>query len=407
MNQKRTTPIRKLTVIFLGLALVCLLGALLIASAGGSTEVTLTVGQSFESNVPDAPSDTFTYRLVSLEANNPMPAGSDAEGYTFTIAGTGEVQIGPIQFTETGIFSYELSVIPSDARGYTYDTRVFRIRVQVMNDTPDNLSVSNLTSLVTIHEVRDGVVVVKVDDILFEHSYDRYMMNVAGTKTWEHGANPISERPEFITVHVMDGETRVVTAVVSEADHWMWAFTLPRTRDDGSEIIYTIAEEPVAGYETIVNGFNITNRHESVGQRPDHVLLEGQKTWDFGNDPENRRPQSITVLVKDGDRVVARVTTSANDNWRWSAFVPRYDADGNVIQYTIGEENVPRYTLTVNGYNLHNRFVSPTFPGDSPKTYDDSNIVLWSIVALASFLTLLVVLVIRRKKSKHNNNLQE
>ncbi|MCL2547224.1 MAG: Cna B-type domain-containing protein [Oscillospiraceae bacterium] len=400
MNQILSkTPIRKQAGMFLaiGLALICLLGVLSMpaASAAGTEEVTLTVRQSLVANVGEVPNQTFTYRLVPLSASNPMPVGSGADGFIFTATGTGETQVGPIQFTSVGIFSYQLRVIQSSTPRYTYDTRIYYIDVYILNDTPDNLSISNLTSIVIVRNEDDD----KVDEILFEHRYDAEMITIAGIKTWEHGNNPFSSRPESITVHVMDGERVVASAVITEADHWMWTFIVPRNRADGSEIVYTLREDPVYGYETIVTGFDITNRHESVSKHPGYILLEGQKTWEHGNNPVNSRPQSITVLIKNGSAVVERVTITADDGWRWVAFVPRYDVDGNPIHYTISEENVPRYTLTVNGLNLHNRFVSANFPGDNPHTGDDRNILFWSVLTAVSFIGLIVI-VFRKKKTK-------
>ena len=408
----RATTIRRQARIFLAvsLVLVCLLGVLSMpaVSASGTTAVTLTVQQNLITNVPGAPNRAFTYRLVPLESTNPMPTGSRTDGYIFSANGTEGVQIGPITFTALGVYSYELSVVPdteSESR-YIYDTRVYRIDIHVMNDTPDNLSASNLTAMVLVFEGREAVSGNKVGEILFEHRYEAdttepEMITISGTKTWEHGSNPADQRPESITVHVMDGERTAASAIITEADHWMWEFRLPGTRADGSEIIYTLTEDPVEGYEMRITGFNITNIHESVGRQDDYITLGGQKTWDFGSDPVNQRPGSITVLVKNGDTVVERVTITANDNWRWTATVPRTDANGNTINYTIGEENVPRYTLTVNGFDLHNRFVHADFPGDNPKTGDGRNILFWSAVAAVSAIGFMgLMFIVLKKKTK-------
>jgi len=169
------------------LAVVLLFAALALpAAASTPVEVNLTVHQRFESNVPANMASTFTYLLTPLEATNPMPssmnaAGSTAAGYTFTITGTTEVQIGPMWFDTLGTYSYVLRVVASDADGYTYDERVYRIDVHVMNDTPGNLSASNLTAIVTVYEGLDGAAV-KVDEMLFEHRYERELPTEAPTQ---------------------------------------------------------------------------------------------------------------------------------------------------------------------------------------------------------------------------------
>ena len=76
--------------------------------------------------------DTFTYILKPLEPGNPMPAGSTAQGYTFTITGTGSVEIELPNYNRQGLYLYELSqVIATKNPGYTYDRRVYTIEVHV------------------------------------------------------------------------------------------------------------------------------------------------------------------------------------------------------------------------------------------------------------------------------------
>lgn len=49
---------------------------------------------------------------------------------------------------------------------------------------------------------------------------------------------------------------------VTETDDWSWSFTnLAKYRDQGTEIIYTITEEAVEGYQTTINGYDVTNTH--------------------------------------------------------------------------------------------------------------------------------------------------
>lgn len=106
-----------------------------------SAAVTLYVDQVFIKN--SSASDVnhvFSYDLISLDTGNPMPQASLNSIYSFTAAGTGVKDIGPITFSDTGIYRYEIKGNQSvPARGYSYDTQVYSVTVYV-TQTGVNLS---------------------------------------------------------------------------------------------------------------------------------------------------------------------------------------------------------------------------------------------------------------------------
>ena len=99
---------------------------------------------------------------------------------------------------------------------------------------------------------------------------------------------------------------------------------------NGNEIVYTITEDPVAGYDTKIEGYKITNTHT-----PETTLIEGSKTWDDDYDRDEMRPTSITIhLYADGAEIQSKTVTKA-DGWKWNfGNLPKYK-DGKLIQYTI------------------------------------------------------------------------
>lgn len=219
-------------------------------------------------------------------------------------------------------------------------------------------------------------------------------VTISGAKTWKHGANPVSERPTELIIHVKADGSIITTATVTAEDHWKWKFVLPKYDDNGDEIKYTIDEEPLPGYTTTINGNDVTNTHESY----EEVTVSGTKTWEHGANTSGR-PESITVNVKSGDEVVAAKRVTAADNWQWAFTLPKYDANGNVARYTVAEELVQYYTLAkTDGYNLTNRFVSYDYPGDAaPKTGDTTNLWLWIGLTVASTSALVILLIMGRK----------
>lgn len=93
----------------------------------------------------------------------------------------------------------------------------------------------------------------------FENRYigippERETMQLCGTKLWEHGAIPVSQRPQQVTLYAQLGEVIVAQQTVTADQNWQYAFELPRHLADGTTpACYTISEKPIAGYETTLS----------------------------------------------------------------------------------------------------------------------------------------------------------
>ncbi len=84
-------------------------------------------------------------------------------------------------------------------------------------------------------------------------------VSVNGTKTWIDDNNINNTRPENITVNLYADGTYLTSKVVSEFNGWAYSFNnLPKYKN-GHEIVYTISEDAVFGYETEIIGYDIFN----------------------------------------------------------------------------------------------------------------------------------------------------
>ena len=227
---------------------------------------------------------------------------------------------------------------------------------------------------------------------------DEIRMN--GNKIWHHGNNPEVLRPASIVVKVYDGTRLVTSKTVTENDHWQWHFNLPKYRADGvTEIVYTVDEEPVPGYTKKVHGYTIVNSHETHIPSGETVIVGGEKIWNHGNSPAASRPKSISVQIKKGAEIIKTIVVTESGGWVWSAELPKYEADGKtVIQYTIAEGNVPKYTHKIDGNNIINTYKSEGYPGDNPKTGDSSNVTVWFSLLLLSLTGLIFCVIFGRKR---------
>ena len=81
------------------------------------------------------------------------------------------------------------------------------------------------------------------------------------TKVWDDKENKDGLRPEKVTIRLLADGQEVAVKEITTTDNWQASFTdLPEYKD-GKKIVYTITEDPVAGYTSKIDGFTVTNRH--------------------------------------------------------------------------------------------------------------------------------------------------
>ncbi|MFQ9797873.1 MAG: Cna B-type domain-containing protein [Clostridia bacterium] len=99
---------------------------------------------------------------------------------------------------------------------------------------------------------------------------------------------------------------------------------------------------------------------------PDTVEIAGNKTWNHGDNPEDKWPDSIVVEVYADGQLAAQRLVTAGDGWQYAFELPKYAEDGHEVVYTVGEVNVPDYTTEIKGYDVLNTYHSNK-PADPDK----------------------------------------
>ena len=187
------------------------------------------------------------------------------------------------------------------------------------------------------------------------NTYAPETTSITGTKTWDDADNQDGKRPESIVVNLLANGEIVASQTVKadEAGNWTYTFKdLPKYAN-GKEITYTVTEEAVEGYETSVDGFNITNTYTT-----ETTEVKGSKTWNDADNQDGKRPESITVrLLANGEEKDSQtVTADENGNWTYSfEKLPKYEA-GKEIVYTVTEDAVADYTTEITGYDITNSY---------------------------------------------------
>ncbi|MFB5580838.1 Cna B-type domain-containing protein [Bacillus albus] len=81
---------------------------------------------------------------------------------------------------------------------------------------------------------------------------------VAGTKTWE--GDKVNDRPKTIKVDLLQNGKVIATKEVTAENGWKYEFgKLPAVDSEGKAHTYEVKEQPVSGYQSKVNGYDIIN----------------------------------------------------------------------------------------------------------------------------------------------------
>ena len=254
---------------------------------------------------------------------------------------------------------------------------------QVGTITTDENGVGTITGLIkqayTVKEIQaptgyvlsEEPIKISKDDFGNDLAISRDVVNqkektsVAGQKTWNDNDNQDGKRPSKITVNLLANGVKVASKEVKPDAAGTWAYqfdNLDVVDDAGNVIAYTVSEEPVAGYETTVEGTNITNN-----RIPDMTEVVVKKVWDDKENKDGLRPEKITIrLLADGQEVAVKEITTT-DNWQASfTDLPEYK-DGKKSVYTITEDPVAGYTSNIDGFTVTNRHIPPTTPPSTPE----------------------------------------
>lgn len=199
------------------------------------------------------------------------------------------------------------------------------------------------------------------------NSHTPVEIDLSGSKTWDDADDQDGKRPDSITIRLYANGEQVKVVTVTEEDGWKWNFTNLPKYENGSEIRYTITEDMVLGYQSEVDGMDVTN-HYTPGQ----INIPVTKNWQDKDDADGIRPDSITVkLYADGKDTGKELILDQKNNWTGSFDDLDEYADGVKIVYTIAEVEVDGYDTAISGSAETGFVISNSHTPDIPDTPDD------------------------------------
>ena len=221
---------------------------------------------------------------------------------------------------------------------------------------------------------QESITVDEAEGITITNKYTPKTTTVSGTKTWEDADNQDGNRPTSITINLVKEGEIIATKTVTADDNWSWTFENLPMYEKGQLISYGITEDPVKGYTTQVDGYDVTNT-----DAPDKTTVTVNKVWVDDSNRDGIRPNYITVkLLADGKDTGKTLVLNQNNGWTGTFDDLAKNNKGKAIEYTVDEIEVSDYDVDIvdnkNGtFTITNTHDIYTTEVSGTKTWEDKN----------------------------------
>ena len=266
---------------------------------------------------PGAKSVTFNFTLTEVLEEG---ATGEPKTYTGTVqateAGDYKIDFGKITYNKVGTYKYTLTEVLDGLDGGW-----------VVTGSPVEVTVE-------VKDGKEGELVATVSDKTITNTFDT--VNVPGEKTWndkEYLEYDGYERPESITVNLLADGKKIKSVEVKPDKDGNWTFEfkdLPKYKDHGTEIVYSVEEEPVAGFEASA----------------------GELTYDIVNTPkrdEDDKLNPTTITLKKVDYLTTPDEEGFKPGLKGAEFTLTSKLLDEPVVYTTNEDGIVEITFDVNG----------------------------------------------------------
>ena len=352
---------------------------------------------------------TYEYKLVDPTIRNgvgktaTIEIASKDDEITYDIAyrATIENYIGKAQVTIVDTIPYAIDMSKSTLDGGTYNAKTNTITwKEVVNgiDTYANPESGEIlinktikvvytnvdTTQETIVNNVSGQVKLLTPEKTSEKVTDKaetlqnYKVNVTVNKVWADNETQAQRRPEKIKFTVTaNGKDTQNTYEMNVASESSYTFTnLDKYDSEGNTITYGIKETVIDGeeheddlkfYETSETkneldketGNRVIEITNTFKKPTDKTKITVTKEWKDENNKNKKRPENVTIQVS-GNGTTEDVTLSednkiADNVWQTQVTKPVYNDNGEEIEYTADEKDVPKYyEKTLDGLKVTN-----------------------------------------------------
>ena len=270
---------------------------------------------------------------IDLEASKVWDDQDNVEGLRpekieFQLYKNGKAEGKPVALSAGNDWKVTFSALPDkdkDGKAITYTVKEVKVPTHYTTDSQEAQFVDGKATITNKRTPETTEVTVK--------------------KVWDDAQNQDGLRPSTITVHLLANGEEVQTATLSgEGDTWSHSFTDLPVYKNGQKLVYTVTEDTVANYSTVIEGSTITNSY-----KPGKTSVTVTKKWVDAENQDGLRPKSIKVQLYANDQKSGKeVELSADNDWTYTFSDLDEKKAGQAVQYTVKEIDVPKgYTQTV------------------------------------------------------------
>lgn len=163
-------------------------------------------------------------------------------------------------------------------------------------------------------------------------------------KRWVLDSKLATSKPDKVKVFVLKNGVKDdnLTVVLSQENGWKASFSnLPKEGADGREIVYTVSEKELAGFKAAISGSD-ENKFTITNYNGENVVIPVTKKWKGSG----AHPDQLNVQLFANGKKVATYTLNEANAWQQSFDMPKFNANGKEIRYTVTEDSVSGYTLS-------------------------------------------------------------
>lgn len=301
---------------------------------------------------------------IDLEASKVWDDQDNVEGLRpesieFQLYKNGKAEGKPVALSAGNDWKVTFSALPDkdkDGKAITYTVKEVKVPTHYTTDSQEAQFVDGKATITNKRTPETTEVTVK--------------------KVWDDAQNQDGLRPSTITVHLLANGEEVQTATLSgEGDTWSHSFTDLPVYKNGQKLVYTVTEDTVANYSTVIEGSTITNSY-----KPGKTSVTVTKKWVDAENQDGLRPKSIKVQLYANDQKSGKeVELSADNDWTYTFSDLDEKKAGQAVQYTVKEIEVPKgYTQTVEATNPGQVVISNTHTPSKTKVqvtkkWEDAN----------------------------------
>lgn len=226
-------------------------------------------------------------------------------------------------------------------------------------------------------------------------------INLTINKVWDDESNKNGKRPSSIKMQLKaDGVNYGDPMLLDgEGDTWTREIKdLKKYNESGNEIVYEVEESEANPDDLKFYGLTDTKKEGGVYTLtnkfivpPEKISITVTKNWEADQDNKYQKRTPVELQIKNKDAIVQKYTVNETENWTHEfKNLPKYDASGNEINYTIDEvtENI-YYDKTIDNTakTITNKFkvtddkVTSTITkkADPKEIYDEGTVIKYVI----------------------------